>query len=266
VAARGIDVDNLTHVFHHTLPDQLDGYTHRSGRNARAGKKGISLAFINPREGRKITDLERKNQIKFQAVEVPSIEDLTSSRMHNWANLIANTKVDSQADAILEDVQIKFAGLSKEDLLKRLITSQLDHILARNKGESNLNEHNERKERQGGQKGKSNGDIENGALHRYFVNVGAIDGVTRGDLVHFLSDVSNVERQYFSQVSLQKNYSFFYLDAKQDKGFADHFKGLEVEGHMIRVNRDDQEHKPVKKRHKKKERRNSYKSSGRRGR
>ncbi len=251
VAARGIDVDNLTHVFHHTLPDQLESYTHRSGRTARAGKKGISLAFINPREGRKITELERKNKIKFQPVEVPSIEALTSSRMHNWANLIANTKVDSQAEAILEDVQGKFANLSKEDLLKRLITSQLDHILARNRGESNLNETQQKKE--GGSKGiDSRTDVE--GLHRYFVNIGAIDGVTKGDLIHFLSDVSDIERQYFSQVAMQKNYSFFYLDAKQDKGFADHFKGMEIEGHMIRVNRDDQSNKPKKGKKKQKQR------------
>jgi ATP-dependent RNA helicase DeaD len=238
VAARGIDVDNLTHVFHHTLPDQLESYTHRSGRTARAGKKGISLAFINPREGRRITELEQKNRIKFNPVEVPSIENLTSSRMHNWANLIANTKVDSQADSILQEVQGNFANLSKEDLLKRLITTQLDHILARNRGEANLNEP------QGGGRGDKRGKTEKNGHSRYFVNIGAIDGVTTGDLIHFLSDISNVERQHFSQVSMQRNYSFFYLDEQHDKGFADRFEGIEIEGHAIRVNLDEQANKP----------------------
>jgi ATP-dependent RNA helicase DeaD len=257
VAARGIDVDNLTHVFHHTLPDQLESYTHRSGRTARAGKKGISLAFINPREGRRITELERKNQIRFQQVEVPSMEDLTTSRMHNWANLIVNTKIDDQADAILADIQGKFANLSKDDLLKRLITSQLDHVLARNRGAENLNEP------QVGKKEKRQEKTD--GLHRYFVNIGRIDGVTPGDLIHFLSDVSNVERQHFSQVTLQKNYAFFYLDKNQDKGFANHFKGLEIEGHVIRVNRDDTGNKPDKIGNKKKKGRgDSRKSSGRR--
>lgn len=262
VAARGIDVDNLTHVFHHTLPDQLESYTHRSGRTARAGKKGISLAFINPKEGNRIAELERKNKIKFTAVEVPSIEDLTSSRMHNWANLIANTKVDDQADTILEEVQGKFANLSKEDLLKRLITSQLDHILARNRGEANLNEP------QGGRGDRDRGSRTEKAGHtRYFVNIGAIDGVTTGDLIHFLSDASNVERQYFSQVTMQRNYSFFYLDEKQENGFADRFKGIEIEGHAIRVNRDDQQNKPKSKgkyKKKKEHRRGAGRKSGRR--
>jgi len=238
VAARGIDVNDLTHVIHHTLPDQMESYTHRSGRTARAGKKGISLAFINPREGRRITELERKNKIKFEPVEVPSIEELTSSRMYNWANLIANTKVDIQAEAILQRLQGKFASLSKDDLLKRLITSQLDHILARNRGESNLNE-TAGKSANGRSKGNKDG-----RLHRYFVNIGAIDGVTKGDLIHFLSDISNVDRQYFSQVTMQKNYSFFYLEKEQNKGFGDKFKGIEIEGHVIRVNLDDEGNKP----------------------
>jgi len=260
VAARGIDVDNLTHVFHHTLPDQLESYTHRSGRTARAGKKGISLAFINPREGRRITELEKKNQIQFTPVEVPSIEALTSSRMHNWANLIANTRVDAQAESILQELQGKFAGLTKEELLKRLITSQLDHILARNRGEANLNEP------QNG-KSKTAPAADTKGLVRYFVNIGAIDGVTKGDLIHFLSDVSQVERQYFSQVAMQRNYSFFYLDETQHQGFAGKFEGIEVDGHVIRVNRDEQKNKPSKKKRKpRKERRGSRKSSGRRGR
>jgi ATP-dependent RNA helicase DeaD len=252
VAARGIDVDNLTHVFHHTLPDQLESYTHRSGRTARAGKKGISLAFINPREGRRISELERKNKIKFEPVEVPSIEQLTSSRMSNWANLIVNTKVDNQADAILEQLEGNFASLSKEDLLKRLITSQLDHILARNRGEADLNEGPP----------KSSGNREKEGQHRYFVNIGAIDGVTKGDLIHFLSDVSQVERQYFSDVSMQRNYSFFYLNDSQDHGFGEKFNGIEVDGHVIRVNKDDEGNKPRKKKAKDKFRKKKHKHGG----
>ena len=236
VAARGIDVNNLTHVFHHTLPDQLESYTHRSGRTARAGKKGVSLAFINPREGRRITELERKNSIRFEAVEVPTLDALTTSRMNNWAHLIVNTKVDQQADKILKELQNNFEHLSKEDLLKRLITSQLDHIEARNRGEADLNE-----------TPSSSGKKKANGLNRYFVNIGIIDGVTQGDLIHFLSDVSRVERQHFSQVSMQKNFSFFFLDSKQDQGFGAKFEGIEIDGHVIRVNRDDEGNKSRKK-------------------
>lgn len=236
VAARGIDVSDLTHVLHHTLPDQLDSYTHRSGRTGRAGKKGISLAFINPREGKRIEELERKIEVTFERIEVPSLEDLKSSRIHNWANLIINTRVDDQADDILHDLNGRFAHLSKEELLKRLITTQLDHLSIRsdkdrNGEESNLNE----------TFGRSNHRRDRNGYHRYFVNIGSIDGVTEADLIHFLSDVSGIDRKFFGDLTMQKNCAFFNVDHGYDKGLGERFKGIEIEGRSIRVNRDENE-------------------------
>ena len=233
VAARGIDVTDLTHVLHHTLPDQLEGYTHRSGRTGRAGKKGVSLVFINPRESRRITELERKINIQFEQIEVPGIEELRSRRINNWANLIINTKVDDQAEGILSDLHGQFAHLSKEDILKRLITTQLDHLTAHKGGDSNLNE-----------TGAGTPKIrEKSGFHRYFINVGSIDGLTKADLIHFLSDISSVNRKFFGELTLQKNCSFFDVNNTQDKEFTQKFDGIEVQGRSIRVNRDDEGNK-----------------------
>lgn len=229
VAARGIDVSDLTHVIHHTLPDQLEAYTHRSGRTGRAGKKGVSLAFINPREGRKIEELEKKLKVKFERIEVPSKEKLKFSRIHNWANLIINTKVDEQTDEILADLHDKFAHLSKEDLLKRLITTQLDHIMFQGGEEDNLNE----------TFGGNPKSRDKGKFNRYFVNIGSIDGMSKGDLVHFLSDVSDVDRKFFGDISLQKNCAYFDVDSGYDHGLNLKFEGIEIDGRSIRVNRDD---------------------------
>lgn len=230
VAARGLDVNDLTHVIHHTLPDQLESYTHRSGRTGRAGKKGISLAFINPREGRKITELEKKIKVTFEKIEVPTIDSLRNTRITNWANLIVNTKVDAQADAILEQLSEKFANLSKEDILKRLITSQLDHLTVQNGEEANLNETH------GGAPGKR--DL--GKFHRYFVNIGLMDGMTKGDLIHFLADIANVDRKFFGDLTMQKNCAYFDVDGSKDDGLEQKFEGVEIEGRSIRVNRDDE--------------------------
>ena len=229
VAARGIDVNNLTHVLHHTLPDQPDGYTHRSGRTGRAGKKGVSLAFINPREGKRITELEKKIKIKFERIDVPSIEALKSSRIKNWANLIINTRVDNQAEDILHDLNGQFAHLSKEDLLKRLITTQLDHLMIQSGEEDDLNE----------SYGGSHEKRDKSGFHRYFINIGMIDGVTRADLIHFLSDVSGIDRKFFGELTIQKNCAFFNVDDTYDKGLSQRFKGIDIEGRSIRVNRDD---------------------------
>lgn len=231
VAARGIDVNDLTHVMHHKLPDQLESYTHRSGRTARAGKKGISLAFINPRERRQIELIERKVKVKFDQVEVPDAKDLRTTRINNWASLIINTKVDEHADEILNELHGQFKDLSKEDILKRLITTQLDQLNVLD-NEGDLNEKFGGKDR-GSSRGKE-------GFNRYFINLGTMDGVTKGDLLHFLSDVSRLDRRDFGNISLQKNCAFFDVDEKKDKDFGKKFKGIEVEGRPVRVNKDEE--------------------------
>ena len=231
VAARGIDVNDLTHVFNHTLPDQLESYTHRSGRTGRAGKKGISMVFINPREGRKIQELEKKLKVSFERVEVPSMSELKTKRIHNWANIIVNTKVDEQSDDILKDVAHHFDALSKEDLLKRLITTQLDHLTSGGKDEDNLNETH------GGSPDKRS---RGGGFNRYFVNVGSVDGLTKADLIHYLSDITNVDRKFFGDITMQKTRSYVDVDSTKDKGISMKFEGIEIDGREIRMNKDDQ--------------------------
>lgn len=253
VAARGIDVNDLTHVMHHKLPDQLESYTHRSGRTARAGRKGISLAFINPRERRQIEMLEKRVKVKFEQVQVPDTSELRSTRINNWASVIVNTKVDGQADSILNEMGSKFEDLSKEDILKRLITTQLDHLNIQDGGEDLNDTTGGSRDRDRGRRSdrdRSRGDHErrdrqpsprgnHGRPNRYFVNLGTMDGVTSGDLLHFLSDVSTVDRKHFSQLSLQKNCAFFNVEESMDKNFEQAFKGIEVEGRSVRVNKDD---------------------------
>jgi ATP-dependent RNA helicase DeaD len=242
VAARGIDVIDLTHVLHHTLPDQLDSYTHRSGRTARAGKKGISLAFINPREGRRITELEKKIKVKFESIEVPSLEELKSSRINNWANLIINTKVDNQAEDILNHLHGQFAHLNKEELLKRLITTQLDHLMILDGEKGDLNELHGKS----GDKHHKRHERDHGNFNRYFINVGLIDGLTEADLIHFISDVSDIDRKKFGDLTIQKNCAFFDVDKNSDNGLSQRFNGIEIDGRSIRVNRDDDGNKRSK--------------------
>ncbi len=251
VAARGIDVNDLTHVLHHTLPDQLESYTHRSGRTARAGKKGISLAFINPRERRRIEEIERKIRITFEPIEVPALDQLRSSRINNWANLIINTDVDKQSEQILHEIEDRFKHMTKEDLLKRLITTQLDHIMGQTDGGGDLNEN---------LGGTSNNRVRSN-FHTYFINIGVIDGVTKSDLIHFLSDVSDVQRNHFGAVDMQKNFSTFDVSHEHDQGLADKFTGLEIEGHAIRVHRDTGEEKKSSGKKKRSNKRHSGGSS-----
>lgn len=228
VAARGIDVNDLTHVFHHTLPDQLESYTHRSGRTGRAGNKGISLAFINPREGKKITELERKISVTFERVEVPSIESLQNTRLKNWAEKLLEQTENKKAQGLLGQINYYFENVSKEELIRLLISRELEQIEG-SEGEGNLNE----------TVGGSPEKRDRSKFNNYFINVGSMDGFSRGDLLLLLEDFSNVDKKYYGTIRMLKNRSYFELDKTQDKGFAQRFEGLELEGRAIRVNRDE---------------------------
>ncbi len=260
VAARGIDVNDLTHVIHHTLPDQLESYTHRSGRTGRAGNKGISLAFINPREGRKIQALERKLNVKFEQIEVPNIDSIEKGRLHNWASSIINVEIDSKSEALYEAVKENFAELSKEHILKKIITSQLNQLMLDGE-EKDLNEST------GGspeRRDKSN-------FNRYFINLGMIDEMKKPDIVDFVSEVGKVDRKFIGEVTIKQNHSYFEMDKRYDKEFTNRFSQVSYNGRDIRMNRDNdrpaEERKSKKKvRSERNARKKTDKNKGRRRR
>lgn len=129
VAARGIDVNDLTHVFHHSLPDDNSYYTHRSGRTARAGKKGISISFVSSRDKYRIGKLERQLGIEFERVLVPDIASITEIRMTNWASQLLEKEASANLDeAIVAQVEQLLSILSKEELISKLMTIEMERL------------------------------------------------------------------------------------------------------------------------------------------
>ncbi len=129
VAARGIDVNDLTHVFHYTLPDDISYYTHRSGRTARAGKKGISISFINGKEKYKINRLERDLGIKIEKALVPSSDIIATNRIQQWCESILNKETKNSLEPELLETAITILGnLSKEELVAKLLLSELEQM------------------------------------------------------------------------------------------------------------------------------------------
>ncbi|MDA0973072.1 MAG: DEAD/DEAH box helicase [Bacteroidetes bacterium] len=230
VAARGIDVNDLTHVLHHSLPDQLESYTHRSGRTGRAGKTGISIAFINSREGQKVKELERINKLTFEKIDVPNRDQIESIRIRSWAHKLHETKWDKRAEEVLKGLEDEFIDLTKEEILLKLVSVQLEQLKKGDGIEGDLNESHSGSDRK----------ESNSTTNRYFINVGSMDGLDANDVLHFLADISAVAPSAFGDMSLQKNCTFFDLDKKVDNGFAKLFDGIEVDGRAIRVNRDEE--------------------------
>lgn len=228
VAARGIDVNDLSHVFHHTLPDQLESYTHRSGRTGRAGNKGISLAFINPREGRKIKDLEHKIHVTFERTFVPNLSELQSIRANHWVKQLMDINISTEAEDLYEEMKEHFSDVSKEELLKKLLNAQLkDGIDA--KEEENLNE----------TVGGAPDRRDNANFNKYFINIGSVDGFTKSDMLGMLSDISNVDKKFFGSIRILKTRSFFEVDKQVDKNFSNKFKGVELDDRAVKVNLDN---------------------------
>ncbi len=129
VAARGIDVNDLTHVFHYTLPDDNSYYTHRSGRTARAGKKGISIAFINSREGHKIDRLAKQLGITISRAMIPSNDDIHNIRFDNWCHLIIETETKGKIDPkLIARVNEIFGDLTKEQLIEKMVVDELTKL------------------------------------------------------------------------------------------------------------------------------------------
>ena len=126
VAARGIDVSDVTHVIHLSLPDDLEYYTHRSGRTGRAGKRGISLALVSPGEERKLNFIQKKLKLNFGNYQLPDATIVQSQKLVAWAEKLNNIKVDDAGvEQFLPEVEQSLAGLSREDIIKKLITKEL---------------------------------------------------------------------------------------------------------------------------------------------
>ncbi len=129
VAARGIDVNDLTHVFHFSLPDDNSYYTHRSGRTARAGKKGKSIAFIAGNEGYRIRRIEKQLSISFKKAEVPEVEQIAKVRINNWCTGILEKKTKGKVPKPLFDMAVTlFDGISKDELIAKILSDELDKI------------------------------------------------------------------------------------------------------------------------------------------
>jgi ATP-dependent RNA helicase DeaD len=129
VAARGIDVNDLTHVFHFALPDDISYYTHRSGRTARAGKSGTSIAFINGRDRQKLKRLEKSLDISFAKVDIPTQSDIYEARIDNWCIEVLDQKPKNTIDEeLLERANLLFANLTKEELTAKLLSYELQKL------------------------------------------------------------------------------------------------------------------------------------------
>ena len=203
VAARGIDVNNISHVINYHLPDESESYTHRSGRTARAGNKGVSIAIVSNRDQNKISQIERKVKIKFNQGKLPSAKEICEQQLIGYVNKIKNISIDNdEISKLTPSISESLSEFSKEDLIKRMIAIEFEQLLKYYENSREISS----------DKGKKGSRISNEDHQRFFINLGHNKGLNKGGLLRLICSNTNLPAKSVGSLDLYNDFSFFEVD------------------------------------------------------
>ena len=225
VAARGIDVDDVTHVINYQLPDEIETYTHRSGRTGRAGKSGVSMVIVSKSETRKIKSIERIIKKEFEKKEIPGGEEICQIQLFHLANDIKNSKINHDIDSYLPSINEVLEDFTKEELIKKFFSVEFTRFHNYYKNAHDLNA-----------EGSNASESSSGSgSTRYFINVGEKDGFDWMSLKDFLKDTLELGRDAVSRVDVKQNFSFFNTDEEHADQVLATFADFKIEGRQINI-------------------------------
>ncbi|PJJ08873.1 ATP-dependent RNA helicase DeaD [Flavobacterium sp. 1] len=236
VAARGIDVDNITHVVNYQLPDEIETYNHRSGRTGRAGKLGTSIVIVTKSELRKISSIERIIKQKFEEKTIPSGIEICEIQLLHLATKIKDTEVDHEIDNYLPAINNVLEGLSKEELIKKMVSVEFNRFIAyykKNRDISNQSSGSERRDRD--DRDGAPRENNNGGATRYFVNIGSRDNFDWMTLKDYLKETLDLGRDDVFKVDVKEGFSFFNTDPEHTDKVMEILNNVQLEGRRINV-------------------------------
>lgn len=228
VAARGIDVDDITHVINYQLPDEIETYTHRSGRTGRAGKLGTSIIFVTKSDRRKIKLIENKLQTKLKELEMPSAEEIFKNKVQHWVDQIKTTPLKSDLQPYFAEAHKSLEGLDKETLIELMLSKEFRSFDLNPKSLSFDQEKNT--ERRGDRKINAPEDKD-----RFFINLGSRDQYEWTTLKDFVRSFLNLGMDDVFQVEVMKNFSFFSTHKKHRDLVLKSFENLNLDNRRISV-------------------------------
>lgn len=219
VAARGLDVDDLTHVINFSLPEDTEVYTHRSGRTGRAGKTGISISLVHLRERHILQQIERKVKRPFKALPIPTGSEICGKQLFNWVSKLEKVVTDHQEiEKFLPGIKEKLEGLDREELLKRVVSLEFDRFLDDYRHGEDLIDPVSEKEAGFGRSGRRESREQyTGNYKRLFINLGKTDGFYPEQLIELVNSNTKGRKIPIGQIDLLKTFSFFEVEA----GYAD---------------------------------------------
>ncbi|MGN6439957.1 MAG: DEAD/DEAH box helicase [Agriterribacter sp.] len=257
VAARGIDVQGITHVINYELPDDVEVYTHRSGRTGRAGNTGICMSIVHSREIGKIRQIERIVQVPFHKLEIPAGKDVCRKQFYHFMDTLLQLDIDDTSyEPYVPMLEEKFADISKEEILKRLAAQEFTRFLKYYENAEDLNvrersrEFNSRDSRSeyGNRRDagrRTDGRREYGGRNgggdyaRLFVNLGTKDGFYKASFLQFILDMSDLKKDVLGRIDMKEMNSWIEIDKKAAGQMIRSIDGKKYKGRSIRMNDAD---------------------------
>ncbi len=248
VAARGLDVDDLTHVINYGLPDDIENYTHRSGRTGRAGKKGTSICIVHLREKFKIRNIEKVIGKQFEQGVIPSAEEICKKQLYKVMDEIVKTDVDDEEiGPFMQDIQRYFEYIDKEELIKKIVSMEFGKFLSYYADAPEIEEVRAKKEDIRGKKEEGRGKKQltptSKGYKKLFINLGKKDGFYPGELMQTLNRFVG-GRQEVGHIDLLDTISYFEVPEKDAKKVTIQLTGIRYKGRTVRCNDADEGGKP----------------------
>lgn len=229
VAARGIDVDDITHVIHYQLPDEIETYNHRSGRTGRAGKSGISMVIVPKSELRKIKEIEKIIKQPFEQKDLPTGIEICEIQLYHLANSLKNVEVNPAINDYLPAIYKELQHIDREELIKKIFAVEFTRFFNYYKNAEVLPVEDTKESKKGGNSGEV----------RYFINIGERDGYDWKTLKDFLKATLNLGRDDVFKVDVKNSFSFFNTEADQADLVMSTFADFRMDGRFINVEISD---------------------------
>ena len=244
VAARGIDVEGITHVINFELPDDIEVYTHRSGRTARAGKSGICISICHSRESYKIRQLEKMVNAQFHKLDIPSGKDVCRKQFFYFMDRLINTDISNGAyETYMSDLEEKFSDISKEEVLKRVAALEFDHFLKYYENAEDLNARSDFKDRRNDHNRRDSSDRRerssyqrDGGYTKLFINLGTKDGFYKASFLQYILDESNLKKEVLGRIDLREMNAWVEVDKSAATKMIKSLNGNTYNGRQIRMN------------------------------
>jgi ATP-dependent RNA helicase DeaD len=222
VAARGLDVTDLTHVINYNLPDEQEAYIHRSGRTGRAGKKGTSISIVHGRENNRIRNLEKLLKKKFKRAMIPEGREICKKQLFNMISRMEKVEVqDEQISEFLPEIYHKLDWMSKEDLIRNFVSVEFNRFLNYYKDAPDLNvgQENIANKSEYGENRKAGIKRKREPLEysRFYINIGSKSDINPTKLIGLLLDTTNDRSIRIGKIDIMKGFSFFEVDKNQEQ-------------------------------------------------